>query len=550
MPINHSPPRGRRRERCDDRKDSEKETAASKPSANSAPGLDDSDSSAKQTGGLAVFISSGEDVGRGVGRLDKGAYSPFGVSSRSNSVSGEDVASCKGGSGKPKCGKPVTDDDEGVKCFQCGCWFHIECENVTKTEYKAFGKHKRLIFLCTTCMQTRGQSTRGSSCKCSELQSQVNQLEGLVGANADMIKKALQAQSKEVNVKLNQLTDLIQVNKELIQKSLSAQEKVAGKQTEIQATLQENRQSTASYASVVRGTCVDVVDKVSAKIDSLPKHGSGASANTAQEVAGVLDDFMAKEKKKLNVIVHNVPESSKETHYQRCDEDGSMFQKIVRNELKLNVKITNAYRVGKKAEDKPRLLVITVEDSDSKHEILRMSSQLRDSANWSNVYITPDLTWKEREAARNLRQELGRRRANGEENLFIRQGKIVQGTGSRGVGRQVSTAQTVSIAGSDGLVTVVPDSGRGLRPAAQSVAPSADGLVAVEVPASGSGLQPVARAIGPSADGLVTVEVPASGSGLQPVTQGVAPSVGGRQGSTPPPSPPGAPVSQSHADPL
>ena len=85
----------------------------------------------------------------------------------------------------------------------------------------------------------------------------------------------------------------------------------------------------------------------------------------------------------------------------------------------------------KKVEGKPRLLVISLEDVDTKHEILKVASQLRDSANWSNVYITPDLTWKEREVGRKLREDLAKRRANGEENLYIKQGKIVQGARPR-----------------------------------------------------------------------------------------------------------------------
>ena len=44
---------------------------------------------------------------------------------------------------------------------------------------------------------------------------------------------------------------------------------------------------------------------------------------------------------------------------------------------------------------------------------------------WSNIYITPDLSRAEREAARKLREELAARRRAGEANLAIRKGRIV-----------------------------------------------------------------------------------------------------------------------------
>ena len=55
---------------------------------------------------------------------------------------------------------------------------------------------------------------------------------------------------------------------------------------------------------------------------------------------------------------------------------------------------------------------------------LRAAASLRDTK-WNNIYITPDLTWKEREKGRQLRNELVRRKEAGEENIWIRQGRIV-----------------------------------------------------------------------------------------------------------------------------
>ena len=53
---------------------------------------------------------------------------------------------------------------------------------------------------------------------------------------------------------------------------------------------------------------------------------------------------------------------------------------------------------------------------------------IRECTSWSNVYISPDLTPKEREANRRLREELKNRKDAGEKNLMIKRGKIVVDT--------------------------------------------------------------------------------------------------------------------------
>ena len=66
-------------------------------------------------------------------------------------------------------------------------------------------------------------------------------------------------------------------------------------------------------------------------------------------------------------------------------------------------------RVGKVMQDKPRLLIATLATPVVKGDILWLAPQLRNTKNWGNIYITPDLTKTEREAAREAREELAAR---------------------------------------------------------------------------------------------------------------------------------------------
>ena len=60
------------------------------------------------------------------------------------------------------------------------------------------------------------------------------------------------------------------------------------------------------------------------------------------------------------------------------------------------------------------------------------AKELRQSKQFSSMYINPDLTYKERQASKELRQELARRKKAGEKDIFIRRGQIV---------KRISTAQ-------------------------------------------------------------------------------------------------------------
>ena len=105
--------------------------------------------------------------------------------------------------------------------------------------------------------------------------------------------------------------------------------------------------------------------------------------------------------------------------------------------------VRNPIRLGRKPSQddgnrvRPRLLKVTVDGERVKKQILTKAKQLKttDFKEWNNIYITPDLTFKERQQNRKLRSELNTRRENGENNLIIRNGRIVIGERSfRGTG--------------------------------------------------------------------------------------------------------------------
>ena len=139
-----------------------------------------------------------------------------------------------------------------------------------------------------------------------------------------------------------------------------------------------------------------------------------------------------KSKRRLNLIVHNLEESSAEDVATRQKYDTDQVSSILQNYVGVSPNISKAIRLGKRQE-KARLLKITVSSESDKAAILRNVTKLHKEQNPENIkklYVTPDMTKKEQEANKKLRHELKERNKDGNHYL-IKNGKIVQRRSSK-----------------------------------------------------------------------------------------------------------------------
>ena len=113
------------------------------------------------------------------------------------------------------------------------------------------------------------------------------------------------------------------------------------------------------------------------------------------------------------------------------------------------MRVTKAFRVGKGSPEKPRLLIVGLENVETKADLLKLAPDLRHTQQWKRVFVTPDLTWQEREQGRKLRMDLKQRMENGETNLVIRRGKIVKLTPA-GNGQEIFPTERVVNGGAAG----------------------------------------------------------------------------------------------------
>lgn len=105
---------------------------------------------------------------------------------------------------------------------------------------------------------------------------------------------------------------------------------------------------------------------------SPPAHPSQV-ANTSS-VTSAIDEYMDREKRKCNLILYNIPQTT--TNIESADgvkKDSETFKELVSSIMDKgisNLQITKAIRLGKLPSAKPRPLLISIHDELCKREIL------------------------------------------------------------------------------------------------------------------------------------------------------------------------------------
>ena len=173
------------------------------------------------------------------------------------------------------------------------------------------------------------------------------------------------------------------------------------------------------------------------RMDNVEKKLTGS---VEKEIAVALNEKTDIERRKLNLIVFNLPEcdTGSQTVWdlpEKIQKDIDTITSVIKSELEIEMDdnvISDARRLGKKQTEgnrkgKPRPLKIVFSDLRKKRQVLEAAKNFRKSEDdiAKHLFINPDLTEIQREKDRALRKVMWERREKGE-NVIIQRGEIVQ----------------------------------------------------------------------------------------------------------------------------
>ena len=265
-----------------------------------------------------------------------------------------------------KCDKKVCPLDNALQCDRCHSWSHIGCVGVSKKVYEGLRELKTTMWFCKGCFKIAKQDMEGASALKNTIKSMKD--------------------------------DLVTIKTELTKK---------GTTTEKEAVAAENG-----------STKVEAKQDIEGKLESVMKE--------REEV----------ERRKQNIIIHGLPEkradgterSDVEALRETCCELLNIPEIEVAQLTRLGGKETpRSYREKNASSVRPwvRPLLVKLKDEDTKYKILRATRELRNKE--TNIYITVDLTPKQREAERELRNQckmFNEQNKSGDTEAYIQRGQM------------------------------------------------------------------------------------------------------------------------------
>ena len=205
-------------------------------------------------------------------------------------------------------------------------------------------------------------------------------------------------------------TKLDDIKKELKEELASQKKNINAKiQSYAEVVSNENNETTNAITNINKN-----LNSVKTKIEIKSDHDN---------------EKRSRDQKALNICVFNIPESDAESVEDQYKDDVTKFQNILSNKVPIRKDDVKAFfRIGKERNSsKPRPIVIKLSNEDIRLKLLKLRNlQYNDDSQDYNIYINPDRTKKEQEIYRKLLSELKERRSKGEENIAIRNGKIVE----------------------------------------------------------------------------------------------------------------------------
>ena len=304
------------------------------------------------------------------------------------------------------CGKEV--ESECIKCEWCYNWEHKDCVGLSNDVYKALdGAPANVMFFCTNCEPKVKLALKFFVDIQQKQQALYDKLEKKLESVETALTKAIESQIKTFAAQ-NQtaISDLASkvdgIAKDVSANSTVLATKLSGQNLTLTPEETENLSSN-NTSQLLAGKSVDISNALSS----------------------ALAEDKERSKRQLNLIIHNLDEAASDDAQTRKDQDTQKVSEIFEH-LGTKASVNNAVRLGKKG-DKKRLLKVTVSSDKEKAAILRSCTHLRKESTptqFSNIFITPDLTPQQQLQNKILRNKLAEMNQDGK--LYrIKNGQIV-----------------------------------------------------------------------------------------------------------------------------
>ncbi len=325
-----------------------------------------------------------------------------------------------------KCDKAFKSKDKVVKCSTCRQNFHAKCQHVSEKTYEAINDEDiDMDWYCTACKVV----TRNMSQNMARLDQRVTALETAMDDKVD------KDEVKRINKALDDKADKEAVEQLTRQVETMVQEKTDKDTEELSKLLEE---------------------KLKEQREIIEKNKTLQTGSDAKTFAEAVKEMENRDRRKNNLIFHNIKESSAVNPDVRRAEDVSFVMRILRENLKVESEIQTdqegkamAKRLGSKKANNSRSLMVTFRPIDVPR-ILKKAKKLAEADNEEirKIVIKPDQTPFQREEEKKLVKEKNDRNEESKSknemaDWIIQRGRVVRR--SQTIRKVTTSTSTTSI---------------------------------------------------------------------------------------------------------
>ena len=354
-----------------------------------------------------------------------------------------------------KCNRRVKNNQDSIQCDLCEYWYHLSCSKITTENFKIIAELGDTIkWFCDKCkveienmiennkflkyqnIEFKKQNQMFKN-KIQKFESDMNELkQNFVESEQSLItnmKDEVAARVINITGELEEEKNkFCSENKLLQEKLINFEHKLIEIQNDLKVIMtSDNTRKNNEHEEVPESDCNTRSSSKTINSDNISDGNNvqGFIKKIREEVEDKFEEEKEREKRMANLIIYNLPESNKVQPNERISEDTNLFTVVIKEELGLqqHFEIGLVTRLGTRREDgKPRPLLVRLASEKEKWFILGRSKNLRNSTKYGILYLAKDMTKEERKEDFKIRQELAKKRENGDNSWYIKSGKVTQ----------------------------------------------------------------------------------------------------------------------------
>ncbi len=287
------------------------------------------------------------------------------------------------------------ENEEWIECCICGGWQHFRCLPYNKTQMRILANDE-ISWKCYNCKSKKPAITTMSTPTTPTTSADIVQL---------IANKQL-TEDKPTNASTSP-----KYSNEFERAMLTLMTTVTSKMDSVMEGLNAKADTT-----LVTSVSADLA-KLEERVRRLESSNPPAAAATPQnkntlstQINDALTEEKDKERRKLNITIGGIPESTAASATDKRSEDSLTVKNVLKN-IGVDVTPVSTQRVGKTNNDKPRILLVKLPTTKDKGQALKSAYKLGEKAETKNYSIRPDLTPRQQEQMRRLREELKRKKS-------------------------------------------------------------------------------------------------------------------------------------------